>query len=87
MKILATHKGILPGVDPGFQDRGGGGGGALKKNALSRGRRDNFWGISCEKSRFYAKKIIFSPLDLPLPSIKETLLLDFLIYNNISVDS
>ena len=23
------------------------------------GRRGNFWGISCEKSRFYAKKIIF----------------------------
>ena len=23
------------------------------------GRRENFWGISCEKSRFYAKKIIF----------------------------
>jgi hypothetical protein len=64
-----------------------GGGDALKKNALSGGRSDNFWGISCEKSRFYAKKIIFSLLDLPLPSIKETLLLDFLIYNNISVDS
>ena len=23
------------------------------------GRREHFWGISCEKSRFYAKKIIF----------------------------
>jgi hypothetical protein len=23
------------------------------------GRRENCWGISCEKSRFYAKKIIF----------------------------
>ena len=34
-----------PGVDPGFQVRGGGGG------AL--------WGISCEKSRFYAKKSYF----------------------------
>jgi hypothetical protein len=22
----------------------------------------NFWGISCEKSRFYAKKIIFLPI-------------------------
>jgi hypothetical protein len=38
--------------DPGFQVRGG----ALKKIAPSRGRRENFWGISCEKSRFYAKK-------------------------------
>ena len=41
------------GVDPGFQARGGG---ALKKIAPSGGRRENFWGISCEKSRFYAKK-------------------------------
>ena len=23
------------------------------------GRRENFWGISCEKSRFYAKKYYF----------------------------
>jgi hypothetical protein len=27
-----------------------------------RGRRENFWGISCGKSRFYAKKIIFFPI-------------------------
>jgi hypothetical protein len=40
------------GADPGFQVRGG----TLKKIAPSRGRRENFWGISCEKSRFYAKK-------------------------------
>jgi hypothetical protein len=33
-----------------------GGGGALKKIAPSGGRRENCWGISCEKSRFYAKK-------------------------------
>ena len=32
------------------------GGGALKKIAPSGGRRENFWGISCEKSLFYAKK-------------------------------
>ena len=32
--------------------------GALKKIAPSGGKRVNFWGISCEKSRFYAKKII-----------------------------
>ena len=34
---------------------GGGGvgwGGALKKIAPSGGRRENIWGISCEKSRF-----------------------------------
>jgi hypothetical protein len=40
------------GADPGFQARGG----ALKNIAPSRGRREHFWGISCEKSRFYAKK-------------------------------
>ena len=38
---------------------GGGGGGALKKIAPSGGRRENFRGISCEKSLFYAKKYYF----------------------------
>jgi hypothetical protein len=37
----------------------GGGGGALKKIAPSGGRREHFWGISCEKSRFYANKSYF----------------------------
>ena len=41
---------------------GGGGGGALKKIAPSGGRRENCWGISCEKSRFYAKKSYFFQL-------------------------
>ena len=56
------------------------GGGAHNKNAPSGGRHENFCGISCEKSRFYAKKIIFfpilggrspppPPLDPPLRSI------------------
>jgi hypothetical protein len=45
----------IPGADPGFQVRGGG---ALKQI----GRRERCWGISCEKSRFYAKKIIFFPI-------------------------
>ena len=35
-----------------FPILGGGGGGGAR----------NFWGISCEKSRFYAKKIIFLPI-------------------------
>jgi hypothetical protein len=43
------------GADPGFQDRGS----ALKKIASSGGRREKNWGISCEKSRFYAKKSYF----------------------------
>jgi hypothetical protein len=43
------------GADPGFQVREG----TLKKMAPSGGRREYFWGISCEKSRFYAKKSYF----------------------------
>ena len=38
---------LISGADPGFQVRGG-------------GADLNFvWGISCEKSRFYAKKLYF----------------------------
>ena len=58
---IATYT-MTPGADPGFQVRGGGGGGALKKIAPSGGRRENFGGISCEKSRFYAKKLYFFQL-------------------------
>jgi hypothetical protein len=39
-----------------IQDFKLGGGGALKKIAPSGGGHEHFWGISCEKSRFYAKK-------------------------------
>ena len=69
----------IAGADPGFQVRGD----ALKKIALSGGRHEFFLGISCEKSRFYAKKSYFfqyftggacqvrpPPLDLPLHCIK-----------------
>ena len=35
------------------------GGGALNKIALSGGRHEDVQGISCEKSRFYAKKSYF----------------------------
>jgi hypothetical protein len=45
-------------ADPGFQVRGG----ALKKIAPSGGRREKFGGISCEKSRFYAKEPYFFPI-------------------------
>jgi hypothetical protein len=34
----------------------------LKKIAPSGGRHENCWGISCEKSLFYAKKITFFPI-------------------------
>jgi hypothetical protein len=49
----------MSGADPGYQVRGGG---ALKKVAPGGGRREYFWGISCEKSRFYAKKSYFFPI-------------------------
>ena len=52
---IPLKSGGEPGADPGFQVRGG----ALKKIAPSEGRRENLWGISCEKSRFYAKKSYF----------------------------
>ena len=51
---LGYHQ-LVSGADPRFEVRGG----ALKKIAPSGGRRENCWGISCEKSRFYAKKQYF----------------------------
>jgi hypothetical protein len=56
----------LAGADPGFQVRGEGG--ALKKIAPSGGRREHFWGISRENSRFYAKKADYRISLLPLIS-------------------
>ena len=47
---------VFPGVDPGFQVIGG----AFKNVSPSEARRENFWGILCEKSRFYANNHIFS---------------------------
>jgi hypothetical protein len=44
------------------------GGGVLKKIAPSGGRREHFWGISCENSRFYAKKADYRISLLPLTS-------------------
>jgi hypothetical protein len=37
-------------------------GGALKKIAPSGARRENFWGISCEKNTILRQKIIFFPI-------------------------
>ena len=45
-----------------IQDFKVGMGGELKKIAPSGGRREHFWDISCEKSRFNAKKIKFLPI-------------------------
>ena len=56
--LIFRYSQTSSGADPGFQVRGG----ALKKIASSGGRRENFWGISCEKSRFYAKKSYFFQL-------------------------
>jgi hypothetical protein len=51
---------IILGIAQGrIQNLKLGGGGALKKIAPSGGRRKYFWGISCEKSRFYAIKSYF----------------------------
>ena len=64
LQILIIHKACnwtgltIAGADPGFQVRGG----ALIKIAPNGGRRENCWCISCEKSRFYDKKIIFFPI-------------------------
>ena len=58
-----------------IQDFKLGGGGALKKIAPSGGRRENCWGISCEKSRFCVKKIIFPPPPPPDPPL-QTVLVD-----------
>jgi hypothetical protein len=46
------------------------GGGAFKKIPPSGGRRENFGGISCEKSRFYGKKLYFFPILGPPPWIR-----------------
>ena len=43
---------LFTGADPGSEVRGD----VLKIIARSGGRRGNFWGISCEKLRFDAKK-------------------------------
>ena len=71
MPIRAPLKDNNAGADPGFQVKG-----AHLKIAPNGGRRENFWGISCEKSRFYAKKNhIFAnfrgapPMDPPLQCI------------------
>ena len=40
----------------------------LIKIAPSGGRRENVWGISCENSRFYAKKADYRISLLPLTS-------------------
>ena len=50
----------MSGADPGFQVRGGWG--VLKECAPRGGMRENYWGISCEKPRFYAKKSYFFPI-------------------------
>jgi hypothetical protein len=49
MILESRQKCAIAGADPGFQVRGA----HLKKIAPREGRRENFWGISCEKSLFY----------------------------------
>ena len=47
------------GADPGFQDRGGGGG-VLKKIGPSGGRRENIWVFRVKNHDFTPKNHIFS---------------------------
>ena len=49
---------LRSGADPGFQVKGG----ALKRICAQRREARNLFGISCEKSRFYAKKSYFFPI-------------------------
>ena len=64
--IFSFHEALIYAL---HQERGQGriqdfklGGGALKKIAPSGGRHEHFWGISREKSRFYAKESYFAQL-------------------------
>ena len=50
---------LIEGTRGGSRILSWGGGGVLKKIVPSGGRCENCWGISCEKSRFYAKKSCF----------------------------
>ena len=71
MRILGGRTPRTPPLNPPLiHPRGGSrisswGGAHLKKIAPIGGRRENCWGISCEKSRFYAKKSFFSPGSVP----------------------
>ena len=56
------HANNTKSIQGRIQDFKLGGGGALKQIAPSGGRLENVWGISCEKSRFYAKKSYFFQL-------------------------
>jgi hypothetical protein len=53
VRTRKKNRSLKSGADPGFQVSGGD---VLTKIVASGGRREHFWGISCEKSRFYAKK-------------------------------
>jgi hypothetical protein len=64
--VPVQNKAGIPGADPGFQARRG----ALKQFAPIGGRRENCWGISCEKSRFYAKKSYFFQFSWIRPCIR-----------------
>ena len=59
--IYVRNISILQGRIQAFKLGGGGRGSTLKKIVPSEGRHEKFWCISCEKSRFYAKKIRFFP--------------------------
>ena len=72
------------GADPEFQVRGGG---ALNKIAPSGGRRETFWGISCEKSPFKPKNLIFSNVRPPSTGSAPAIQLQLLMYSGIFIKS
>ena len=76
--VFRSIRKALAGADPGFQVRGG----ALKKIAPSGGRRENFLGISCEKSRFYAKKSYFFQFFHFLQYFRYIVVVNFMVGGN-----
>jgi hypothetical protein len=74
LNLISTFFSTIAGADPEFQVRGGAhliknvGIFRVKNHDFTQknhifsncgGRRENLWGISCEKLRFYAKKSYF----------------------------
>ena len=69
LHVSTLHSGLLVSIYQGRIQDFKLGGAQLKKIAPSGGRRENFWGISCENSRFYAKKSRLQNLP-PTPNLQ-----------------
>jgi hypothetical protein len=51
-------------------------------SVVSGGRREKFWGISCEKSRFYAKKSYFFQFFHFLQYFRYIVVVNFMVGGN-----